>query len=298
MTDNTITGRAKKFDGTAIDYVSIFNWVDGACIAQVVPDASGNWQYSYNRDLEVGLTYVADGCEPITHGAYDFNYQAPAVVIPTDYILAYDFNGDLLDKSVNGLNGVKTGNANFVAGRKVGTQALDFVQAVIKTPSPVPIRSDKLTVSFWISTSQTTRGMIYETTIGTHILANSHYCAVNFSEAGVIDSIVRSPPRVNAEYNGVASVMSFDRSYQHVIIEIDRSKDVDNENRIYINNVLSSYLNPSYRKDTDGLLDDGWVWHIGARQDPSNMAFVGRLQDFRVYKRLLTADERTALFNE
>lgn len=72
MADNTITGRAKKFDGTAIDYVSIFNWSDGTCIAQVIPDAAGNWQYIYNTNIRVGLTYVADGCEPITHGAYDF----------------------------------------------------------------------------------------------------------------------------------------------------------------------------------------------------------------------------------
>lgn len=72
MAENTITGRAKKYDGTAIDYVSIFNWTDGTCIAQVVPDASGAWSYDYFTDLNVGITYVADGCEPITHGMYPF----------------------------------------------------------------------------------------------------------------------------------------------------------------------------------------------------------------------------------
>lgn len=65
-----LEGRAKKFDGSAIDYVSIFNWSDGKCIAQVNPDTSGNWYYYYHADSQVGITYVADGCEPITHGAY------------------------------------------------------------------------------------------------------------------------------------------------------------------------------------------------------------------------------------
>lgn len=65
-----LVGRAKKFDGTAIDYVSIFTWTNGKCIGQATPDASGNWYYYHHADTQVGITYVADGCEPITHGAY------------------------------------------------------------------------------------------------------------------------------------------------------------------------------------------------------------------------------------
>lgn len=75
MSDNNMRGRAKKYDGTAIDYVSIFNWTDGKCITQVKPDAAGAWSYRYTEDERVGITYVADGCEPITHGAYDFIYM-------------------------------------------------------------------------------------------------------------------------------------------------------------------------------------------------------------------------------
>ncbi len=71
-----ISGNAKKFDGTAIDYVSIFNWSDGKCIAQVIPDALGNWSYSYIKTLKIGVTYVANGCEPITHGKYTLATKA------------------------------------------------------------------------------------------------------------------------------------------------------------------------------------------------------------------------------
>lgn len=72
-----ITGRAKKYDGTAIDYVSIFNWADGKCIAQVNPNSSGLWTYYPPKDMDIGVTYVADGCEPITHGSYFFTKWTP-----------------------------------------------------------------------------------------------------------------------------------------------------------------------------------------------------------------------------
>jgi len=65
-----LRGKAKKYDGSPIDYVSIFNWPTGECMAQVQPDEMGNWKYDYYTDLNIGITYVADGCEPITHGAY------------------------------------------------------------------------------------------------------------------------------------------------------------------------------------------------------------------------------------
>lgn len=67
-----IQGRAKKFDGTAIDYVSIFDWSTGKCIAAKTPNSSGAWEYFYFKNIEVGLTYIADGCEPVTHGKYSF----------------------------------------------------------------------------------------------------------------------------------------------------------------------------------------------------------------------------------
>ncbi len=68
----TITGRAKRFDGTAIDYVLIFRWKDGKCLGKSTPDSAGNWSFGYDTNMIVGVTYVADGCEPITHGPYEF----------------------------------------------------------------------------------------------------------------------------------------------------------------------------------------------------------------------------------
>lgn len=81
-----ITGTALRYDGLPVDYVSIFNWATGACIAQVIPNAEGVWTYGYYNDLNVGITYVAEGCEPITHGAYNFVYTSIASEL-TGYLM-------------------------------------------------------------------------------------------------------------------------------------------------------------------------------------------------------------------
>lgn len=76
-----IEGRAKKYDGTRIDYVSVFKWENGKCLEQITPSASGKWTYEYFENLNIGITYIANGCEPITHGAYNilgaFNPRKP-----------------------------------------------------------------------------------------------------------------------------------------------------------------------------------------------------------------------------
>lgn len=65
-----LQGRAKRYDGTAIDYVLLFDWVTGNCLGKAVPNSSGVWTYNHYTDINIGITYVANGCEPITHGAY------------------------------------------------------------------------------------------------------------------------------------------------------------------------------------------------------------------------------------
>lgn len=288
MTINTITGRAKKFDGSAIDYVSIFNWSDGKCIAQVTPDSAGNWEYEYNKELNVGLTYVADGCEPVTHGSYYFSYES---TVPNDYILSYSFNGDVLDGSTSNLNGIRSGNANFVVGRKNGTQALEFIAGCVRTPQALPINSDKVTISFWMNTLNNNTSFIYELSSNYGANNNAFACYIEASDPNKIRSYVGA----SGNNNAVSAPITKNGVWQHVIIEIDRSRDIANEQKVYINNVQSN-LTFIYSTNTSGNFGD-YIFYIGQR-NASNFPYVGKLQDFKVYNRLLTNDERTALFDE
>lgn len=289
MAGNKIIGRAKKFDGTAIDYVSIFNWDDGKCIAQVEPDLSGMWEYQYSKDLSVGFTYVANGCQPVTHGAYQFTYQ-PSV--PTDYILAYSFDGNVLDKAANALHGVTSGALNFVSGRKADTQALSFNGGLVKTPKILPVGTNKLTLSFHVKSTQTNIGMIAELSENANIY-NAFYAYVGGGGTR-IDAFMndmRNNKKSQVYANGVT-----DGLWHHIVIEFDRSAvGASNHSKVYIDNVLSSVAGASQQAIT-GIFSDK-ILHIGSRKD-SSLPFSGALQDVYIYSRILTADERTALFNE
>lgn len=83
---NNIQGNAKRYNGQAVDYVLLFDWLTGDCLGTVTPSEGGVWSYDYNKALTIGITYVADGCEPITHGPYQF---IPSVtgLFPSGYLL-------------------------------------------------------------------------------------------------------------------------------------------------------------------------------------------------------------------
>ena len=70
-----IIGRAKRYDGNPNDYVLIFRWKDGKCLSKSIPNKAGNWSFEYHNNTIVGITYVADGCEPISHGPYELVVQ-------------------------------------------------------------------------------------------------------------------------------------------------------------------------------------------------------------------------------
>lgn len=229
---------------------------------------------------------VRDGVELVSD-EMQYIPAAAGSVIPTDYILAYDFNGDVLDKSLNALNGIRNGSTVFSTGRKAGTQALEFISGAVVTPQALPINSDKLTVSFWLSTSQSSPGYIYEQDFG----GDTAYCAINF----YVNNGIQSKIAISGLENVVHSPIAFDNSYQHILIEIDKSQPALSEQKIYVNNVLSS-VQLSNKADTSGLFDNK-VLFIG-RGNNGSYPLVGRLQDMRFYNRVLTEFERAQLFNE
>ncbi|WP_420229030.1 LamG-like jellyroll fold domain-containing protein [Psychrobacter sp. ER1] len=288
MADNKITGRAKKYDGTPIDYVSIFNWTDGKCIAQVLPNAAGEWEYQYSTGLNVGLTYVANGCEPITHGAYQFDYVS---AIPTDTILHYSFNGDALDQSASALNGVKTGVANFIAGRKAGTQCLEFINGCIRTPQPLVINSDKVAISFYMATNQNDLGVLFEMGQAT---GNNRFAAFmnNRSFAPLTFVLVDNPSTVSGSYAAINKSLV----WQHIVLQADKSKPLNSEIEIYINNEYLAIRDNQLPSNVTGLFASH-VLYIGQRE-ASSLPFKGLIQDLRIYNRTLSAEERLALFNE
>lgn len=284
---SVIEGKAKRYDGTPVDYVSIFNWTDGKCIHQVIPDAAGNWEYEYFTDLNIGITYVADGCEPITHGAYQFIAEASA---PRDTVLHYTFNGDLKDKSINLLHGVHSSSASFVEGRKPNSLALSLSGGHVRTQQLVPINSDKITISFWFNTTQDSFGTLFATD--------------PFTSANMVSVFVNSGPdkAVNVQDKNNGAGYTNKRSttlpkgvWNHLYITVDRAGVGSASIKVFMNGVQESGVIDQELNITGSFANRIAV--IGARND-GGLAYNGLIQDFRVYNRILSADERAILMSE
>ncbi|MGY8856850.1 MAG: LamG-like jellyroll fold domain-containing protein [Pseudomonadales bacterium] len=288
-----IEGKAKKYDGTSIDYVLLFDWATGNYIGKSMPNASGNWQYEYTDDLNIGITYVADGCEPITHGAYQFlgdpNVQSPP-------ILRYTFDNNLLDSSSNQLHGVKSGSVSFVIGRKANTYCASFAGGTISTPGILPISGSEITVSFWISRSNNDTAMICELSNDSN---KSNGLAI-YQQAGDFNTIrvgTRQVDNTGSTITNVTAKASANaltlNSWCHVCISVSR-RDTAKQITAHVNNqnVISDQSFSGITNDFDSN-----VLYIGSRAGTS-LKFTGKIQNFKIYDRIITDDERIELFNE
>lgn len=81
-----ITGNATRFDnGGPVDYIMIFDWETGSRIGNGSLTSTGEWTFKHNTSIVCGITYVADGLAPVTHGPYSFVETAP--VMKSGYVL-------------------------------------------------------------------------------------------------------------------------------------------------------------------------------------------------------------------
>jgi hypothetical protein len=65
-----IAGNATVASGGPIDAVRVFEWPTGALAAIATPDESGDWTATIETTGDYGVTYIAEGHQPITHGPY------------------------------------------------------------------------------------------------------------------------------------------------------------------------------------------------------------------------------------
>ena len=209
-------------------------------------------------------------------------------LIPTDYILRYDFDNNLLDKSTNVLNGVKTGSSSFVDGRKAGTKAINFVSGCVRTNGILPLNSDKFSMSFWLSTRQSVFAVIAE--MASYPTDNTFGALINENASGLVEVA-----NYDGQWSGVSVNFPINNTWHHVVIEVDRRGSSADISTIHIDNVLMVNALKAAGNNVGNFTND--ILYIGSRS-ASSLFFKGKLQDFRLYNRLLTASDRTLLFNE
>lgn len=211
----------------------------------------------------------------------------PTASIPNDYVLRYDFNGDVLDKSPNLLHGIINGTLYYEDGRKEGTFSLSTRGGNVDTSGLLPVNSDKVSISLWLRTL--TRGTAYVLGMGLQSESCFNISFNNYLSSGF--TIFNSE---SGNQNACSATVPIDGVWRHFIFEIDRSRDGVTETLVYVDTISQNIRERN--GNTSGNFTNG-VLTVGNRTE-KDYAFGGMLQDLRVYNRNLTELERAQLFNE
>ncbi|MFB2705435.1 LamG domain-containing protein [Marinobacter shengliensis] len=89
-----MSGNVTTATGVAADLVRIFYWPDRAVVSTTEPDPNGDWSFIAPHDGEYGVTYIADGCQPITHGPYFVEGEDPFI---SSVVSLVHFDGNFAD---------------------------------------------------------------------------------------------------------------------------------------------------------------------------------------------------------
>lgn len=154
----------------------------------------------------------------------------------------------------------------------------------IKTNGSLIINNDKVSISFWLKTAQTTTSIITE--LSTNFENNGFLVA---NQSSVIQCINK-----NQGYNGREFTKSTS-TFKHYVFVFDRSQNNINEIKIYIDGTLitSTLYNSADNSGNFGL----FPLFIGQRAGNS-LGFNGQIKLFKVFNYPLSTTEITNLYNK
>ena len=193
-------------------------------------------------------------------------------------ILDLDFQNNFIDKSPSALTMVQgQGLPTFgLSGRKAGEYCANFNRSQsIKTTTNLPINSDKVTVAFWMKTTQKEIGMVTEMSRNLDAI-NSFYITINENANKIwLADIV-------SNYNIGISVASVNNgSWIHAVMTIDRSQNGTSQNKIYVNGVLSYVQHGIYTTDNNSNFVNN-ILYVGQRAGNA-FGYVGSLMKFQIF---------------
>ena len=198
-------------------------------------------------------------------------------------ILDLDFQNNFIDKSPSALTMVQgQGLPTFgLSGRKAGEYCAVFNGSQsIKTTTNLPINSDKVTIAFWMKTTQTAVAIITELSPNTN--TNNAFMAVlnNVTNSGKLGFYDRVTNYNNKEITNVNN-----NTWMHVVAVIDRSKNADNGIILYLNGVIASTTQESSTDNNGNFVNN--ILFIGQRAG-SSLGFNGYLTKYQVFNKVPT----------
>ena len=191
-------------------------------------------------------------------------------------------------------SGINISDANYYAnrptfalsGRKAGEYCAVFNGSqAIKTTTNLPINSDKVTIAFWMKTTQTTLGKIVDL---------SGWFGGNRFTVGINDS----SKKIRAISGPVANVCDNqsninDGVWKHIVFTFDRAQVANQEIKMYLDGVIATTTNSPSSNGTGNF--ENRILTIGA--SGSSLYFNGSLMFLKTYNYPLTPTEVTNLYN-
>ena len=165
----------------------------------------------------------------------------------------------------------------------------------LKTNSNFVINSDKVSISFWMKTSQTnTAAIVLE--LSNDYNSNNAFCSfINDIAANKIT--MSDNTSGGSAYNVGSSATNINNNtWRHIVLTIDRSLVGNQQNKIYVDGILSYVQNTTYQSDLNG----NWGLNplfIGQRGG-SSLGFNGQMKFLKIFNYPLSTTEITNLYNK
>ena len=162
----------------------------------------------------------------------------------------------------------------------------------LKTNANFNLNSDKVSISFWIKTSQTAPAVVSEISTNSSSGNNAFGVYINDLLANRIE-IVDNQYGLNI---GNSAININDNNWHHVVLMIDRNLVGNQQNKIYVDGILSYVQNTTYQSDLNG----NWALNplfIGQRAGNS-LGFNGQMKFLKIFNYPLSTTEITNLYNK
>ena len=159
----------------------------------------------------------------------------------------------------------------------------------IKTTTNLLLNSDKVTIAFWMKTTQTSAAVVGEMSPNT----NSNNTFSWYINDNVANSIQFNS--LNTGQNQSARTGANNGTWKHFVAVIDRSQNGANEILIYENGSLVTFKKP-YSQDNNGNFVNN-ILFIGQRGG-SLYGFNGQMKFLKIFNYPLSTAEITNLFNK
>ena len=299
FTNSKITYTAGKVWASAFDTLSIPLVLSQTELDALLADMDG----SINTKIGAGVIAVG-GYRSYASDAHvaslqakgftvNINKQLGLSILDSSVIFRADFQNNFDVYSNSYLGAIAGGTSNqptfALSGRKAGEYCAVFNGSQsIKTTTNLPVNSDKVTIAFWMKTTQTGGVIVGEMSTNTN-LNNTFSWYINDSVANSVQFNSR-----NTGENKSARTGANNGTWKHFVAVIDRAQNGANEILIYENGVLATFTKPISNDNNGNFVNN--ILFIGQRGGSSS-GFNGSLTKLKIYNYPFTASEVSNLYN-